>query len=235
VSELEALKASNIVGQLSFVASSVHGDATDVVNLAVTPPEANLSLAKLRNLAVGTATELQVTTKDITISVGCSIPSTEEGAAAVEYTADFDVKEIDDNESMSMELELLNADNQTLKVQIKATYDTIAGLLSSKLVELKEVEQARTEVLEEIKRLKSKPAAAKKEKKSKKSSKEEVVEDSSAAFDVDSEEPSAFTAAVAGATEVAMSGLQLGLTHRAVVLFGVASWAILTMGEYASI
>lgn len=50
VEELQALKASNIVGQLSFVVSQVYGDATDVVNLSVTPSEANLSLAKLRNL-----------------------------------------------------------------------------------------------------------------------------------------------------------------------------------------
>ena len=50
LSELQALNDSKVVGQLSFVVSSVHGDATDVVDLAVTPSEANLSLSKLKNL-----------------------------------------------------------------------------------------------------------------------------------------------------------------------------------------
>lgn len=52
VSELEALKESKVVGQLSFVVSKVHGDVTDVVNLGVTPSEANLSLSKLKNMVI---------------------------------------------------------------------------------------------------------------------------------------------------------------------------------------
>lgn len=237
IEELEALKASNIVGQLSFVVSKVHGDVTDITNLSVTPSEANVSLAKLRNLAVGTATELQLTTKDVIIGVSCSITAVEEGATTVDYTADFDVKEIDDNESMSTELELLSSDNQTLKVQVKATYDTVSGLLASKEVELQEVNAARTKVLDEIKLAKNNSAAkSKKEKKSsKKGGQQEAVQDTSAAFDVDSEEPSVVTSVITGAAEVAMTGAQLGLTHRAVLMFGVAAWAIYSMGEYASI
>lgn len=186
---------------------------------------------------MGTPTELQLTTKDITVGVSCSVPAAEEGGAAIDYTADFDVKDIDDNGSMSTELELLAAENQILKVQVKATYDTVAGLLASKLVELQEVDQARTQVMEEIKRSKNSSAVSKqkKDKKSKKGNKHEVMEETSAAFDVDTEEPSAFTSVVAGAAEVAMTGVQLGLTHRAVLMFGAAAWAIFAMGEYASI
>ena len=183
-----------------------------------------------------TATELQLTTKEVTIGVSCSVTATEEGAVAVEYTADFDVKDIDDNESMSTELELLSNEKQTLKVQVKATYDTLTGLLASKQLELQEVDQARSKVMDEIKRAQSNSGVkSKKEKKSKKGGQPEVVQDTSAAFDVDTEEPSAFTNVIAGATEVAVTGAQWGLTHRAVLMFGMASWAIFTMGEYASI
>lgn len=142
---------------------------------------------------------------------------------------------MDDNESLSTELELVSADNKKITVHVKATYDTVAGLLESKHVELKEVEAATAEVVEAIKKLKNKPAA-KKEKKSKKGTASRgPVEDTSAAFDVDAEETSAFTSAVAGATEVAMTGLQLSMAHRAVLFFGVASWAIYALGENASV
>lgn len=188
---------------------------------------------------MGTPTELQVTTKDISISVSCSLSAadTQEGeaSATVEYSADFDVKEIDDNESMSTELELSSSNNQTLKVHVSATYDTISGLLASKQVELKEVTQASAEVVKEIQRLQSQQQTKKTKKTKKSGSKQVVVEDSSAAFDVDSEEPSILTSTIASATEYGLAGLQMGMAHRAVVMFGVASWAILSMGEYASI
>jgi len=236
LTELETLKSSNIVAQLSFVVSSVNGNATDIVNLSVTPSEANISLAKLKNLAVGKNTELQLTTKEVVVGVSCTVTSTEEGAASVEYSADFDVKDVDDNGSLSTELELLSSDSQTLKVHVKATYDTVAGLVASKQVELQEIEVAIAEVMEAIKKLKNKPAP-KKEKKSKKGgeSTSRPVEETSAAFDVDEEETSVFTSAVAGATEVAMTGVQMGMAHRALLLFGVAAWAISSMGEYASV
>ena len=50
VSELLALKESNIDGQLSFVVSSIHSDATKTASLSITPSEANISLAKLKNV-----------------------------------------------------------------------------------------------------------------------------------------------------------------------------------------
>lgn len=178
-------------------------------------------------------TELQLTTKEVVIGVTCSVPGDEEGVAAVDYTANFEVKEVGDNESLTTELELV-AESLTLKVHITVTYDTVDGLLASKLLQLKEIEGMKAEVVEQIKKIKSK-GGAKKEKKSKKSGAQAPIEDSSAAFDVAAEETSAFTSAVATVTEVGMRGLQLGLAHRAVLLFGAAAWAIATMGEYTSI
>ncbi len=52
ISELEYLKTSKIIAQLSFIVVSVDKNVADVVNLTVSPPEANLSLAKLRNLVM---------------------------------------------------------------------------------------------------------------------------------------------------------------------------------------
>ena len=185
---------------------------------------------------VGKSTELQLKSKEITIGVSCTVPAREDSGADIDYSADFDLKDVDDNASLSTELELKSNNGETLKVHVKATYDTVDGLVQSKRVELSEAEKTKTTVLENIKKSKNVAGNAKKEKKTKKTvGKRPMAEDTPAVFNVDDEEPSSLTNVIAGATEVAVTGAQLALTHRAVIFFGLASWAILTMGEYASI
>ena len=179
---------------------------------------------------MGKCTELQLTSKYVTISISCSV--TADGNDLV-YEGSFEVKDVGDNESMVTEVELLSNESKILKVQVKATYDTLAGLMKSKQKELQEVEQAKAEVVEEIKVLKSKPEQ-KKEKRGKKT-KQERVTDTAAAFDVDEEEPSAISNAMNTLTNAVASGVQVALTHRAVVLFGAAAWAISAFGENASV
>jgi hypothetical protein len=149
ISELEVLQESKVVGQLTFVVSGVSGDASDIVNLSISPSEANVSLSKLTNLAIGKSTEVQLKSKDIKVGITCTATSSEEV-----YSAEFDLNDVGDNETLTTEVELASNNNGLLKVQVQATYDTVTQLLESKRIELNEAEGTKVKVLESIKQLK---------------------------------------------------------------------------------
>lgn len=120
---------------------------------------------------------------------------------------------------------------------MQATYDTIEGLLESKAVELNEADGELKRIAEELRGASKKPSGDDKSKKLKarrpskqRERKQEETEDFSGNGGDDAE---------GGILQTISSGLFTGfgllMQHKAVVAFGIASYAIYAHGEAVSV
>jgi hypothetical protein len=115
-------------------------------------------------------------------------------------------------------------------------------LIESKRLEIKQVEEELQKIADELKKATTQTAAATKTKKTKSTQqkkKQPKQQQQQEEADFDGEEMAGegegSGGVVATIANSVVQGVQLMFTHRAVVLFGVAVFAIYTQGEMASV
>mmetsp|Transcript_22103 Transcript_22103/g.32201 ORF Transcript_22103/g.32201 Transcript_22103/m.32201 type:complete len:255 (-) Transcript_22103:126-890(-) len=230
IKDLEGIKAQNVAGQLTFVVNSLPGRNSNdyTVDLSISPADMNMSVTKLNDLAIGTEVELQLKSKAITITI-----TVKSSSSGVDHTATFDVNDVPDNNSMSTDLDG-NSSEGSIKVHVKATYDTMDGLIASKQLELKQVEQDIKKVAEELRGATQKQSAPPKQKKSKKQQAQTPME-SAADFNVDEEGGGLGGGLMSSISQGVITAANLAINHRAVVLFGLAVYGVFMHGDVASV
>ncbi|CAE7671431.1 unnamed protein product [Symbiodinium microadriaticum] len=182
---------------------------------------------------VGSEVELKLTTKNVMVEISCLSTNSSEP-----FTASFDVNDVPDNNSLSTQLETVSESGAIGQTHVKATYDTIDGLLESKGVELSEVEGDIKRIAEELRGASMKQSAPAKAKKGNKSQQQvkqrEEEQELVAGFGADDTE-SAEGSILQTISSGLFSGLGVIMQHKAVVAFGLATYAIFAHGDVVSV
>ncbi|CAE7672122.1 unnamed protein product, partial [Symbiodinium microadriaticum] len=182
---------------------------------------------------IGSEVELKLTTKSVTVEISC-LPAN----SFQSCTASFELNDAPDNNSMSTQLEAVSESGATCDIHVKATYDTIDGLLESKNVELTEVEGDIKRIAEELRSASLKqnaPAKAKKGSKSQQQAKQREEErEVTAEFGRDDDD-SAKGSILQTISSGLFTGLGVLMQHKAVVAFGIATYAIYAHGDAVSV